>query len=184
MTTQPPAYHMQHDGNIVAMATFVESNARSVELPIDRTKFLSSGLIEHSVNLELAKFTRAEIYAGLELVYANCRADGPQACSVLPEGARKAGHVQALKTGYTWGKNGCKSAKLVPYALGKHRKANRSRKNATALADAVKAKTSVAYKGKNYANETLARKAACRDVHGPDWWMTDKESRLANIKLV
>ena len=183
MTTSPPAYHMQHDGNIVAIATFVASNARSVELPIDKTKFLSSGLIEHSAGLELAKFTRAEIYAGLELVYANCRADGPQACSVLPENARKAGHVQALKTGYSWGKNGCKSAKLVPYALGKHRKANRSRRNATALADAVKAKTTVTYNGKQYASEELARKAGCRDVHGPDWWMTDKESRLAAIKL-
>ena len=183
MTTTPPktpAYHVQHGSTIDAIASFVASNARSVELPIDKTKFLSSGLIEHG---EIAKFTRAEIYAGLELVYANCRADGPQACSVLPENARKAGHVQALKTGYSWGKNGCKTAKLVPYALGKHRKANRSRKTASELAVAVKAKTAVTYKGKQYASEFLARKAACRNVHGPDWWKTDKDERLAAVKL-
>ncbi len=180
MTTNPPAYHMQHEGNIAVLQRFVASNARSVELPIDKTKFLSSGLIEHG---EIAKFTRAEIYAGLELVYANCRADGPQACSVLPEGARKAGHVQALKNGYNYGKGGIKHANLVMYSLGKHRKANRSRKTASELAVAVKAKTAVTYNGKQYASEVLARKAACRDVHGPDWWKADKDERLAAVKL-
>ena len=184
MTTTPPAYHMQHDGNIVAIATFVASNARSVELPIDKTKFLTSGLIEHSVGLELAKFTRGDINAGMQLVFDNCRADGPQACSVLPEKASKQSIIGALKHGYSYGKGGIKHAKsLVMYALGKHRKANRSRKSATALAAAVKAKTTVTYNGKQYANEELARKAGCRDVHGPDWWMTDKDKRLAAVKL-
>lgn len=184
MTTPPPktpAYHVQHGPTIDAIASFVASTARSVELPVDKTKFLTSGLIEHG---EITKFTRGEINAGMQLVFENCRADGPQACSVLPEKATKQSILNALKHGYSYGKGGIKHAKsLVMYSLGKHRKANRSRRNASELAAAVKAKVTVTYNGKQYATEELARKAGCRDAHGKDWWKTDKDERLAAIKL-
>ena len=180
MTTNPPAYHMQHATTRLALGKFVEGSARTVELPINHDKFVTLGLIEHG---EPSKFTRSQVYAGLDLAYANCRADGPLACAPLPEKGNKAGHIRALSMGYTYGKDGAKHANLTLYGLGKHRKANRSRRNASELAVAVKAKTTVTYDGKQYANEDLARKAGCRAVHGQDWWKVDKDERLAAVKL-
>ena len=183
MTTNPPAYHMQHATTRLALGKFVEGSARTVELPINHDKFVTLGLIEHG---EPSKFTRSQVYAGLDLAYANCRADGPLASASLPEKANKAGHTRALSMGYTYGKGNVKHANLMLYGLGKHRKANKSRKNDAALTAAVKAKTDVTYDGKSYASEDLARKAGCRAVHGANWWDCDadtKVKRLAGIKL-
>ena len=96
-----------------------KGSARTVELPINHDKFVKMGLIEHG---EPSKFTRSQVYAGLDLVYANCRADGPLACASLPEKANKAGHTRALGMGYTYGKGGVKHANLMLYGLGKHRR--------------------------------------------------------------
>lgn len=181
---QLPAYHLQHGGTVATIAAFIEGRKQSIELPLNHDKFVKEGLIEHG---EPTRFTRKEVYTGLDLAYANCKDGGPQAAtSALPESANKSGHVRALRTNYTWGKNGCKSANLVLYALGKHRKVVRQRNNAATLEASVKAGTAFSYGDKEYANEHLARKAGCRDVYGPKWWDCDKDvkaERLASIKL-
>lgn len=181
---QQPAYHLQHGDTVATIAAFAEGRKQSIELPLNHDKFVKEGLIEHG---EPTKFSRAEIYAGLTLAYANAKDGGPQAAtSALPENAIKSGHVRALRTKYAYGKNGSKSANLLLYSLGKHRRLVRKRSADAELEASVKAGTTFSYGDKDYANEQLARKAGCRDVYGQNWWDCDKDTkatRLASIKL-
>ncbi len=181
---QLPAYHLQHGETLATMAAFIEGRKQSIELPLNHDKFVKEGLIEHG---EPTRFTRKEVYTGLDLAYANAKDGGPQAAtSALPEKGTKSGHVRALRTNYTYGKNGSKSANLLLYGLGKHRRLVRKRSADAELEASVKAGTTFSYGDKEYANEHLARKAGCRDVYGPNWWDCDKDvkaKRLASIKL-
>ena len=179
-----PAYHLQHGGTVATIATFIEGRKQSIELPLNHDKFVKEGLIEHG---EPTRFTRKEVYTGLDLAYANAKDGGPQAAtSALPESANKSGHVRALRTNYTYGKNGSKSANLLLYGLGKHRRLVRKRNADAELEASVKAGTTFSYGDKEYATEHLARKAGCRDVYGQNWWDCEKDvkaKRLASIKL-
>ena len=179
-----PAYHLQHGGTVATIATFIEGRKQSIELPLNHDKFVKEGLIEHG---EPTRFTRKEVYTGLDLAYAKAKDGGPQAAtSALPVSANKSGHVRALRTNYTYGKNGSKSANLLLYGLGKHRRLVRKRREDAELEASVKAGTTFSYGDKEYATEHLARKAGCRDVYGQNWWDCEKDvkaKRLASIKL-
>ena len=69
-------YAAQHDMTRKDMHVFVASNAKKVDLPVQREAFLERGLIEFTPQYAMNTFTRSEIYTGLGLAAENAVADG------------------------------------------------------------------------------------------------------------
>jgi hypothetical protein len=176
------------------MHEFVASNAKKVDLPVQREAFLERGLIEFTPQYEMNTFTRTEIYTGLGLAAENAVADGPNACSSLPTKPNKRGAGLLLTTTYvpTRGKNKGNKVNALFAGLAAHRRANKRRASQAERDAAVEAGNAFVVEGVVskttgelviYANEEKAFKAALRQVCklrklGEWWQLPDKGASI------
>ena len=95
----------------------------------------------------------------------------------------------------TWtpqrGKNKGRSVNLCLHGVAAYRRAMSRAKYQGEVANAVNDGTAFYAAGvldgegehRAYPDEHKARKAWCREVHGDDWWKTDKAARIASAKV-
>jgi hypothetical protein len=164
------------------MHEFVASNAKKVDLPVQREAFLERGLIEFTPQYEMNTFTRTEIYTGLGLAAENAVADGPSACSSLPTKPNKRGAGLLLTTTYvpTRGKNkGNKVNALFAGASQAERDASVEAGTAFVVEGVVDSEGAL----RIYADEAKALKAALRHICAErklgEWWqLPDKGASI------
>ena len=182
------SYAVQHNENVHAISAFMRSKRKTVDLPLDPVAF-TKGVLEWSSKYVMNTFTRQQVLEGMTQAFENARSEGPQACMSLPEKPSAAGVVNGLAMTYTptRGKNRGKSLNLCLHGLAAYRRAMKRAEAAGQMANALRDGTAFYAAGvfnadgehRPYTSEQKARKAWARNVHGDDWWQTDKASRLS-----
>lgn len=198
------AYEIQMQPVRDAIITFLDSSARSVDLPIKADDFAqgriewNSTQVRGSYVYHLTRFTRSQVLDGVSRAAINAKADGGNYANGLTTGRSKLGTLTALRATYVTRAskvNPSRRASVLFMGLASHRKAVKTRAAQIEKAAAVEAGAAfmvrhgkkVLRTGKEpfdgtgdikaFVSHDKAVKAWCRAVYGEDWWQTDKAAR-------